>query len=483
MADSTNTDDTEGHALDEGSVLKALLVMAGPMIFGVAAVMSVTMVDTLYVGQLGKQELAALSFAYPITTVVSGLMLGLAAAAASLVSRAVGEDECDKARKRSLHSILLTVIITGAIAVLGSLFAGPLFDLLGAKPETRDIILTYTRIWFIAIPFMAVAMMCDFITRATGNSVWPSFVMVGGSVFNIAITGVLVFGWLGAPELGVSGAAWGTLIAQVLTVCAGLWIVTHKANMLAWKLPDLKTMIPSWLDAARVAVPAAAGNMVHPLSLSAITAILAGFSEDVVASFGVATQVEVIATIPLLALSSALSPIGGQNWGAGKPERIEKSLKLSYWMSVGWAAAVAVPLWFFGADIAALFNSDGDIAEQTQTYLRVVPFSLFGYGMVICAAAVFNGIDRAGRSLGFNVVRSAVLFLPLSWIGSLIAKEPGLYMGIAAANVVSGLLIGWYALRWLRKHRDEAGAEDEDTKEPDAERERERDWGNLVPAE
>ena len=475
--------DTQGHELDEGSVLKALLVMAGPMIFGVAAVMSVTMVDTLYVGQLGKQQLAALSFAYPITTVVSGLMLGLAAAAASLVSRAIGEDDTDKARRRSLHSILLTVLITGSVAALGVLFAGPLFDVMGAKEETRDIILTYTRIWFLSIPFMATAMMCDFITRATGNSVWPSFVMVGGSVFNIVLTGFLVFGWMGAPELGVAGAAWGTLIAQALTVMAGLWMVTQKAGMLAWKLPDLKSMIPSWIEAAKVAVPASLGNMVHPISLSVVTAILAGFSEDVVAAFGVATQVEVIATIPLLALSSALSPIAGQNWGAGKPERIEKSLKLSYWMSVAWAAAVALPLWFFGADLAALFNDEGDISSTAQTYLRVVPFSLFGYGMVICAAAAFNGIDRANRSLGFNVVRSAVLFLPLSWIGSLIADEPGLYMGIAAANVVSGLLVGWYALHWLRENRDAAGEDEPETRPQATSQGTGDDWGNLVPAE
>ena len=480
MAEADDAVEENGRELDEGSVIAALLYMAGPMIFGVAAVMSVTLVDTLYIGQLGKAQLAALSFAFPITTVVSGLSLGLSAAAASVVSRAIGEDDVDKARRLSLHTILLAVLTTGSVALLGALMAGPLFTLLGASEETRGYILSYMRIWFVAVPFLSVAMMCDFITRATGNSVWPSFVMVGGSLFNIAITGILVFGLWGAPELGIEGAALGTLIAQVLTVVAGLWMVSRKAGMLAWKLPDLGTMIPSWLEAARVAVPAALGNMVHPFTLSVVTAILAAFSEDIVAAFGVATQIELLATIPLLALSSALSPVAGQNWGAAKPERVTRSLTLSYWMCVGWAALVAVPLWLFGDSLAALFNSDADIPQEVQAYLRIVPFSLFGYGMVICAAAVFNGIDHAGRALGYNVVRSAVLFLPLAWVGSMIAKSHGVYGGIAAANVVSGLLIGWYALRWLNRNCREAG---EAGQTPESCHVDDEGIGELVPAE
>ncbi|MEM7730679.1 MAG: MATE family efflux transporter [Pseudomonadota bacterium] len=466
--------------LDEGSVLKAILVMAGPMLFGVAAVMSVTMIDTLYVGQLGKAQLAALSFAFPVTTVVSGLSLGLSAGAASVVSRAIGEDDRDGARTLSLHTLLLGILVTGLVALLGFLIAEPLFKLIGADETTLDYILTYMRIWFIAVPFLSVAMMCDFIVRATGNSVWPSIVMTGGSLFNIGITGLLVFGVGPFPELGIEGAAAGTLIAQVLTVVAGIWMVTWKAGLVDWTLPDLRKMIPSWWATAKVALPASLGNMVHPFTLTVITAILATFSQDVVAAFGVATQVELIATIPLLALSSALSPIAGQNWGAGKPDRIVRSLKLSYWMCVGWAALIALPLWFFGSDIATLFNSDGGIPEEAQAYLRIVPFSLFGYGMVICAAAAFNGIDEARRALGYNIVRSLVLFLPLAWIGARLADVPGVYGGIAAANVVSGLVIGWYAVRWLNSACKQARDGDADTCEAEKDA---KDGKYPVPAE
>ncbi|MGB3454972.1 MAG: MATE family efflux transporter, partial [Litorimonas sp.] len=412
----------------------------------------------------------------------SGLALGLSAAGASLVSRAIGEDDREAARTLSLHTLLLGILTTGTVAAIGFLIAEPLFKLIGADETTLDYILTYMRIWFLAVPFLTVAMMCDFIVRATGNSVWPSIVMSAGSVFNILITGLLVFGVGPFPDMGIEGAATGTLIAQILTVVAGIWMVTWKAGLVDWALPDLRRMIPSWWDAAKVAVPASFGNMVHPFTLTVITALLATFGQDTVAAFGVATQVEVIATIPLLALSSALSPIAGQNWGAGKPDRIVRSLKISYWVCVGWAALVAVPLWMFGDSIAGLFNSDGGIPEEAQTYLRIVPFSLFGYGMVICAAAAFNGIDEAKRALGYNIVRSLVLFLPLAWIGARLADKPGVYGGIAAANVISGLVIGWYAIRWLNHHCRKVREGDAETCEEAEEDTRDAD-GHLVPAE
>lgn len=457
---SNEIEDNGGRALDEGKVWKALIAIGGPMIVGIAAVKSVAMTDTLYVGQLGKDQLAALSFAFPVTIVVLGLSLGLSVGASSVVSRALGEDDEAGAKRLSLHTLLLGMLVMGAVAGLGILITEPLFTLMGASETTLGHISAYMRIWFIAVPFLTVAMMCDFIVRATGNAFWPTLVMTGGSLFNIGITALLVFGLWGLPEMGIEGAATGTLIAQLLTVLAGLWMVTVKAKLVSWSLPDWRKMLPSWRDTARVALPAALGNMVHPLSLSAVTAILATFSEDVVAAFGVATQIEVIAVIPLLALSAALSPIAGQNWGAGQPERIVTALKESYWLCAVWSGIVAVPLWVFGDMLAGLFSEAAAITDDAQIYLRVVPFSLFGYGMVICAAAAFNGIDRARRALGYNAVRSLLLFLPLAWIGARLFDATGLYAGIAAANVVSGLWVGWYALRWLDRERPQTSADE-----------------------
>ena len=455
---SEKTSPEGGYALSEGAIWKAIFVMAGPMLFGIAAIKSVSIIDTFYVGQLGQDQLAALSFAFPVTTIIIGLALGLSIGASSVVSRAIGEGDESRAKTVSLHDLILAVLVSGLIGLVGVLITRPLFELIGAWGATLDFITDYMRLWFAAVPFLMIGMMCDFIVRATGNSLWPSFIMSSGALLNIGVTGLLVFGVWGLPEFGIIGAALGTLIAKILTAVAGIWLVTWKVKMVEWQWPKLSELWPCWIATFKVGGPAALGNMVHPFTLTLITAMLASFSDGTVAAYGVATQVQMVGFIPLLALSAAVSPIAGQNWGAGRVDRVIEALRQSYWLCLIWCVLISVALWFYGADVATLFNDDNDIPAEAQRYLRIVPMSLFGYGMVICAAAAFNGIDHANRALGFNIVRSLLLFLPLSWIGSMIADSTGVYAGIAAGNILSGVGVGWYAVHWLK--RCDRGGED-----------------------
>lgn len=436
--------------------------MAGPMVLGIAAIKSVSMIDTLYIGQLGKDQLAALSFAFPVTTIILGLALGLSAGASSVISRALGEGQSDQARQLALHTLLLGTALTTLVSVLGAAVTGPLFNALGATDATLDYIVSYMRIWFIAVPFLTISMMSDFMMRAAGNSLWSSLMMTAGSLFNIAVTAALVFGLWIFPDLGIEGAAMGTLLAQILTAMIGLWLITAKAKLVQWALPKIRHVLRSGWLTAKVAIPAAFSNMVHPFTLTVITAILATFSQDIVAAFGVATQVEAIAVIPLLALSAGLSPIAGQSWGAGKVDRIGRALIQSYLICVVWSTLLAVALWFYGDDVARWFSDDSEIPDKAGLYLRIVPASFFGYGMVICASSVFNGIDQAKRALGFNILRSLCLFLPLAWVGARIADVSGVYAGISAANIVAGLAAGWYALHWLKCNADLASATESD---------------------
>lgn len=465
-SDKGSNSDAE-RDLTQGAVWKTLAIVAGPMVFGIAAVLSVSLVDTLFVGRLGPDQLAALSFAFPVTTVVSGLALGLGAAAASVVSRKKGEDDAEGARRMSLHAMLLALLVVGAISLAGALLAGPLFELLGASEDTLDMIVSYMRVWFISMPFLALTMQADSIVRAVGNSVWPSIVMSTGSAINIAATAVLVFGLLGLPELGIVGAAAGTLFAQVVTVFGSFWLITYHTRMIDWHWPGLSKLLPNWADIGRVAGPAALGSMVNPFSITVLTALLAGFSEAAVASFGVANQVESVATIPLLALSAAMAPIAGQCWGADNVGRIRKTLWWGYGISVVWAAVAAAVLWVYGEAVAGLFTEEEEIAEATRTYLRIVPWSLFGFGMLITAAAAFNGIDRALHGLGYYVVRAGVLLVPMAFLGAQLAEEAGVYAAIAAANVVGGLAVAAYALYWLRKNADKAAEDREEDGQAD----------------
>ena len=427
------------------------------MVLGLLAVLSVGLVDTYFIGKLGSDQLAALSFAFPVTVAVTGLCIGAGVGTASVVSRRIGEGHDKWAVTAAFDGLLLGLLVVSVVSLLLALATKPLFSLLGAKEDALEYIVEYMPVYLASVPFLAASIILHNISRAVGEANWPTGIMGVSGALNIGLTALLVFGLGPVPELGILGAALGTFLARGAVVWVSVWLVTKKLDMIEWHMPKPADLFPVWVDIVKVAAPSATGNIINPLSIILITSILAGFAQDTVAGFGVARQVQSIGAIPLLALSSALGPIAGQNWGADKPGRISRTLKVAFGVSLAWAAALAGTLFFFGEPIAGIFSDEDNITDEAATYLKIVPISLVGFGITISAAAAFNGLGQSARGLGFYLVRALGLLLPLAFAGSLIADAKGVYVGMAIANAASGVLVGAYALRWLARNGDKAG--------------------------
>ncbi len=438
--------------LTSGATWKKLVQLAGPMVFGIVAVISVSLVDTYYVGQLGTQQLTALSFTFPVTLTVSSLAIGLGAGASSVVSRAIGANETDDAKRLATDSLALALLLVACVAIAGYLMIDPLFAMLGASGETLDMIGQYMRIWFLAIPLLVVPIVANSIVRAVGDTFWPSVVMVSSALTNIAITPIFIFGWGPVPAFGIQGAAIGTLIAWLVTVFGAFALVAWREKMLIFGLPSLDVLWRSWTRVLAVGVPASVGNAVNPLGIAAVTSILAGFGEVVVAGFGVATRVESLAVIPMLALSSAIGPFTGQNWGAGKCDRVGEALKFSYIVCAVWAGVLALFFWVAAEPIIGLFSQEAEVIDAATTYLAIVPLSLWGYGVVIITAGAFNALGRSHYGLGLYLIRTAVLYVPLSFVASMMAESEAVFYGIAIANALAGVAVGSFAFYWLAHH-------------------------------
>ncbi len=438
--------------LTAGPTWQKLIQLAGPMVFGIIAVISVSLIDTYYVGQLGTQELTALSFTFPVTLTVSSLAIGLGAGASSVVSRAVGADARDDAKRLATDSLVLALILVIAVATAGFFMIDPLFTLLGATGETLDLIGRYMRIWFLAIPLLVVPIVANSIVRAVGDTFWPSVVMVSSALTNIAITPVFIFGLGPIPAFGIEGAAIGTLIAWLVTVFGAFALVALREKMLDLTLPEMSVLAKSWKRVLAVGLPASLGNAVNPIGIAVVTALIAAFGEVVVAGFGVATRIESLAVIPMLALSSAIGPFAGQNWGAGKCDRVAEALRFSYAVCAAWAAVLGLFFWFAAEPIVGIFSQDEDVISAATTYLTIVPFSIWGYGVVIISAGAFNALGRSHYGLGLYLVRTAVLYVPLSFIAAQFATSDAVFYAIAVANAVAGIAVGSFALYWLSHH-------------------------------
>ena len=432
--------------LTEGSVRGHLFRLGAPMIVGIIGVLSISLADAYFLGRLGTGPLTAISFTFPVVLTLQSLGIGLSAGAASVASRAIGAGRTDRARRLATDAVLLSVLVVLVLTAVGLVVVRPLFALLGAEGAVLDDVVAYMRIWFFGLPFLVVPMVANGLIRASGDGVAPSAIMVVAALINVGLDPVLIYGLGPFPSLEIEGAAWASLASRVVTFVLAVGILALRERLLTFTIPPVADVLSSWGEVLRVGAPAALSTSVNPLAITVITGALSRFGDDTVAAFGVATRIEALACVPLLALSAAIGPVAGQNWGAERSRRVREALALSFWTSAGWAVVLAGFFFAFGDAIARLFTAEPSVVAGVARYLRITAFSLVGYGVVVTASAAFNATGRAGEGLGMTTLRSAALYVPFALVGASLGAASYAYVGIAAANLLSGGVVAWWAL-------------------------------------
>ncbi|MEC4805061.1 MAG: MATE family efflux transporter [Jaaginema sp. PMC 1079.18] len=435
------------NSLTEGSVSQQLIHLTIPMIWGVFAVIAFNLVDTFFVGQLGTKPLAAMSFTFPVVSALGSVALGLGVGASSVIARAIGEGDRDRVQRLTTDSLGLSVVIVGVFVVLGLLTINPLFKILGAEDETLVLVKQYMYIWYPAMIFLVIPMVGNSAIRAAGNTKIPSLIMTVAAAINIILDPILIFGWGSIPELGLKGAAIATAISRATTLVASLWFLHFREKMLCFRLPSLAVLMASWRSILFIGLPAAGTNLVTPISIGIITSLLAVYGAETVAGFGIASRVESFALIVILALSATIGPFVGQNWGAGKIERIHRALNLSFLFSLAWGAFLAIILAFFSQAIASLFDSNPGVVRIAVLYLVLVPFSYTAWGIVIVATAAFNALGKPLPAVIMTLTRMLILYVPIAYLGSIWFGV----MGIFAAAAIANVLVGVGAYGWVKK--------------------------------
>ncbi|MCQ8183939.1 MATE family efflux transporter [Parvularcula maris] len=436
--------------LTEGKVSLHLARLGLPMVLGVAGVISVSIADTYFLGQLGTEELAAISFTFPIVLTVTSLGIGLGAGATSVLSRAIGSGAGSEAKRLATDSVVIAALLSALVCGAGFLLARPLFSLIGAEGEVLGMIVGYMRIWFVGAPFLILPIVLQGLIRANGDSVAPSLIMVGGAAVNVALDPLLIFGVGPIPSLGVEGAGWATLGARAVMMIAAFWVATRRDHLLTRALPSSSEFASSARKVLKVGVPAAGSNAINPVSISIVTAILATYDHQTVAAFGVASRIETFATIPMLALSSAIGPVTGQNWGKGERARSRRAVRDSFFFVVLCGLGLGGAFFFLGGPMAALFSDDTVVQNLARGYLAIVGLTLGGYGIVITASAALNSVDKAVTGLLVTMLRSFVLYVPLAYGASILWPSWVVFAGIALSNMSAGVVVWFWTFRAMR---------------------------------
>jgi len=437
--------------LTEGNIGKQLVSLVWPMIFGMMGIVVFNLVDTFFIGKLGVQQLAAMSFTFPVVMFINSLALGIGIGTSSLISRNIITESRENVKMMASRALLLGVIVVLLFVIIGLLTIRPVFSSLGAKGDVLEYVVSYMRIWYLGVPFVVIPMIGNNIVRATGDTFFPGMVMVMSATINILLDPLLIFGYGIFPKMGMEGAALATVIARSMGLVFILYILIKRENLLTLYFGRIKAIFSTWINVIYIAGPALLGMLITPISIGFITKILAGFGKEAVAAFGVASRVEMFALMVISALSSVLIIFMGQNISKLKISRIYKSLSYSLKFSMVWGTLIFIILIILGKPIASIFTNDNLVIDITNKYFIIVGASYGFLGLVMLSTASFNGVNKPIPSALFSIIRMLLLYVPLAWIGAKIFGINGVFWAGFIANVIIGVISYLFLYRTINK--------------------------------
>ncbi|MEM7099301.1 MAG: MATE family efflux transporter [Pseudomonadota bacterium] len=431
--------------LTQGSVPTSLAKLTAPMVMGVSSSIVVQTLEMGFIGQLSTAHVAAITFTFPITMILTSLALGISIGTSSVIARSVGSGERQDVKRLATHSVILVTLFMVLLSSLAWLSMDQIFRTMGASESLLVLIHTYMDIYLLGTVLFTITMILGSVMRANGNAGIPGTIMTAGAAVNLIIDPILIFGWFGLPRMELAGAATAMLITRVLTTTVMLFYVL-KLDQVARRF-EWSKFISSSRRILHIGLPAMATQLIGPVTGVIITRMLAQHGETVVAGFGVATRIEAVAAMLMFALSGSIGPFVGQNWGGKAPDRVREGVRVSYQFCLLWGVVMALPLFLFGHYMASWIEPSEPVIAVAAIYLAIVPWSYGMWGVLMMASASFNALGKPLPSTVLSFTRMFLVYVPLAMLlNSLMG-----YQGIFVAVLMSNALMGVAGYLWFRQ--------------------------------
>jgi len=440
--------------LTEVSIPRAVLRIALPTWGAFITHDLLGIVDMLFVGKLGPVAVAAVAMSALMFGIIMMLSQGIGAGTTALVANAMGMGDRRRAEDIVGQSLAMSVILAALVAGMGILLADDLLRLLGAADDVAIIGAAYLRIVAGGSMTMTLMMVFEASLRAAGDAKTPFLVMVLSNVVNAVLDPIFIFGWLGVPALGVSGAAWATLVGRsvgLLLMVKVFFGGDHEHFHL--RLRGLKPRFGAMREIVGIGIFASGRMLLHNIGALMLIRLVALFGTVPVAAYGISMRLQMLIFGPSMGFGTAAAALVGQNVGAGKPKRAETSA----WVAVGMACVVvlffSLLFWFGRAHVVAAFNNDPEVVSVGANLLRWFSVSFVFLSMTfVLSHAMTGGGDTL---LPMLIVGVALLLLgvPLAYaLAKLWGDVQGVWAAIACSNLVAGLLSAWAFRhgRWRR---------------------------------
>ena len=424
-----------------GSPSKLILLFAVPLMLGNVCQQLYTMVDTVIVGQIaGVQALAALGAVEWIMWMVLGVSTGITQGFAILMAQDYGAQKWRKLKQTVAHSYRLTAMTAVLLFIISQAGAYWILTLLNTPDNIIGMSLLYLRIVFCGIPVVAAYNIFASVLRSLGNSRTPLIAMVIAAIINIILDPIMIFGLFGFPRMEVTGAALATVTGQIIAAIAGV-IVNMKLNKeLHISLVKYKISGDVIRSIYSVGFPSIIMASVGSVMTFGMNKILMGFTSTATAVFGVYFKLQSFIFMPVFGLNNGMVPIVAYNYGARKPKRITKAIKLSIIYGVCIMLAGFAVFQLFPGSLLGIFSASDDMMAIGIPALRTISLSFLIAGFSVVASSVFQALGHGFLSLAVSVLRQLVVLLPAAFILSKAGGLGACWWSFPIAEVFSGVI-------------------------------------------
>ncbi|UCF10309.1 MAG: MATE family efflux transporter [Candidatus Bipolaricaulota bacterium] len=430
---------------------RLLVRMSAPAAVGLLVQALYNLTDTIFVGRgVGTLAIAGIVISFPVQLLVMAIAQTLGIGSASIVSRALGAGDVERAERAlgTLFTLVITISVT--LAVAGSIFLGPLLRLFGAPSDVMPYAGEYLRIILIGTVFFMFAMSTNAIIRAEGNAKIAMVTMLIAGGLNIVLDPLFIFGF----RLGIRGAALATVISQTTTVIYLLFYFLRGRGGLRVRVRNLRIDARIALESFAVGAGSFARMVAGSLMMIVLNNVLRGTGGSVaIATLGVLNRLFTFLLLPMFGIVQGLQPIVGYNYGAGLLDRARRVVHLANATTTAISLLAFTLMMTIPEPLMRMFSEDPELIAMGVPALRVlvIAFPLIGYQVV--AAGMYQALGRIVPALVLALLRQVLLLLPLVLILPRFFDLPGVWMSFPIADTTAGIvtaLLLVHAFRWLR---------------------------------
>src|ERR1700688_3746336 len=447
--------------LTQGSVTKHLLSMAAFMAVSMLAQTFYLLADLYWVGSLGKEAIAAVGVAGNLMMIVLALTQMLGVGTTTLISHAAGKKDQPQAELVFNQSFVMSILVAVALGVFGFLLRNAYCNSLSADAATATLAKSYL-LWFIpalALQFPLVAL--GSALRATGIIKPTVGLQVLSVVLNIILAPLLIFGIGPWPRLGVTGAALATFISILIADVLMVIYFEKKYRYLRFRLPLLRPRLKIWTKMLHIGVPAGAEFVLLFFYIMIVYVIIRNFGPAAQAGFGVGARVMQALFLPVVALSFAVSPVVGQNFGGRHADRVRRSVYSGLGIAAAMMLVLALITWAVPGPMIHFFSKDPNVIDFGSDYLRIVAFNFVAAGIVFTSSSMFQGLGNTVPPLLSSASRLILFALPALWLSRTAGFDIKLvwYLSVGSQLLQAGMNLLLLRRELNRKLRFEDGAD------------------------